>query len=146
LNVLCVRTPPLRDRLEDIPALVTALIEREAGAEGEVTGITREAMQLLLKYPWPGNVRELRNHIYRAMALSDAPLIQVRDLAGELRQGAAETASADLGKMQAAERQAIVEALESTRGHRVEAAKLLGIGKTTLYKKLKDYGLDAVAQ
>ena len=142
LNVLTVRTPPLRERADDIPALVSAFIGCEAGASA-VTGIARDAMQLLTRHSWPGNVRELRNHIYRAMALSDGPLIQVRDLAPEVRQGVVEGSVEQLGKMQAAEKQAIVEALESTGGHRVEAARLLGIGKTTLYKKLKDYGLDA---
>jgi two-component system response regulator HydG len=145
LNVLSLRTPPLRERREDIPALVAAFIDRESGGTSTVTGISREAMQLLSKYPWPGNVRELSNYIYRAMALSEGPVIQVRDLPLELRQGAAESDRAELPKMQAAEKQAIVEALASTGGHRVEAAKLLGIAKTTLYKKLKDYGLDSAA-
>jgi len=145
LNVLSLRTPPLRERKEDIAALVAAFIDRESASASTVTGISREAMNVLMRYSWPGNVRELGNYIYRAMALSDGPLIQVRDLPIEIRHGALESSGAELPKMQAAEKQAILDALASTGGHRVEAAKLLGIAKTTLYKKLKDYGLQTAA-
>ena len=147
LNVLQVRTPPLRDRKEDIPLLVAYFIERESGPLNPVTGICREALDALTTYGWPGNVRELRNHVDRAMAMSEGPLIQFSDLADEFRRTAEGTVSmAQLSKLENIERQAIIEALATTGGRRVEAAKVLGIGKTTLYKKLKDYGLWSAAQ
>jgi len=142
LNVLSVQTPPLRRRTEDIPALVRFFIDREAGMCNPVSGISRQAMDALKAYPWPGNIRELRNHVERAIAMSDGPLIQIDNLAPELRTStSAPFPKTGLTQMQLAERDAIVRAMASTQGHRVDAAVLLGIGKTTLYKKLKDYGL-----
>jgi two-component system response regulator HydG len=142
LDVLSIQTPPLRRHVEDIPALVRFFIDGQAGQGNPVTGISRQALRVLAACPWPGNIRELRNHLERAMAMSDGPLIQIGDLAPELRTAHPATASeAGLTQMQLAERDAIVRALASTEGHRVEAANFLGIGRTTLYKKLKDYGI-----
>ena len=142
LNVLPVHPPPLRDRREDIPALAVSFIQQEQESGGGIAGIAPDAMKALCGYSWPGNVRELRNYVERAIAVSDGPLIELSDLPVELRcRSAQPDADAAVGKLEAAERQAIVEALETTQGRRLEAAKLLGIGKTTLYKKLKDYGL-----
>ncbi|MBZ5600837.1 MAG: sigma-54 dependent transcriptional regulator [Acidobacteriia bacterium] len=140
LNVLPVRVPPLRDRSEDIAALALAFVDQERGPGNPVAGISRTALDLLARHSWPGNVRELRNHVERAIAVSDGPRIEPRDLAPEVRDSVP-SAGAAIGKLETVERKAISEALESTRGHRVRAAKVLGIGKTTLYKKLKDYQL-----
>ena len=141
LNVLLICTPPLRERTEDIPALTIFFLEKESGPGNPVIGISRLAMDVLRAYSWPGNIRELRNHVERAVAMSDGPVIQVSDLAQELRVAAPSEPGDALTRMELVERQAIVEALQSTGGHRVEAANRLGIGKTTLYKKLKEYGL-----
>jgi two-component system response regulator HydG len=142
LNVLSIKTPPLRARTEDIPALVSFFIDREAGPNNPVTGISRQAMEVLMAYPWPGNIRELRNHVDRAIAMSDGELIQIGDLSPELcTSHTVFPPGTGLKQMQLAEREAIVQALASSEGHRVEAANLLGIGKTTLYRKLKEYGL-----
>jgi len=142
LNVLVIRTPPLRERRGDIPALAISFIESERGPDNPVTGISQAALDALSRYSWPGNVRELRNHVVRAIAISDGPLVERRDLAPEIRGNVpALPPVEEIGKLEAAERRAIIEALHSSGGHRVQAAKILGIGKTTLYKKLKDYGL-----
>ena len=144
LNVLCIEIPPLRERKEDIPTLVQAFLHRERVAtnDARVTGISNGALQCLQRYSWPGNVRELQNHVHRAMALSDGPLVQVRDLAPELRSAAkAADERAGLSRLDEAERVAIARVLVETGGNRLQAAQLLGLGKTTLYKKLKIYGL-----
>ena len=147
LNVLPIPLAPLRDRGDDIPLLAQAFIDRECAASGNrtVTGIRTDALRVLRAYAWPGNVRELQNHIHRAMAISPGPLIRPEDLSAlGSRQGTAAAAGGRaLTRLEEAERQAILRALESAGGHRMNAARQLGIGKTTIYKKLKEYGLDA---
>ncbi len=148
LNVLPIAVPPLRQRLEDVPLLVQSFIEREGAATGSetVTGITAAALRALQGYSWPGNVRELQNHVHRAMAISPGPLIRIEDLPVELRrkaEGSATPAGEPLTALEEAERQAIIDALAANAGHRMKAARRLGIGKTTMYKKLKEYGLDS---
>ncbi len=145
LNVLAVKLPPLRQRKDDIPALAQYFLARAGETESHVAGISARAMERLLQYDWPGNVRELENAIRRALALASGPAIEERDLP-QLRVESSEPAGAPGGKaftpLEEMERRAIWDALEATGGHRTNAAKLLGIGKTTLYSKLKEYGLD----
>ncbi len=141
LNVLSLELPPLRERREDIPLLAQHCIESERKPGDSVIGISREAMSLLTAFSWPGNVRELQNHIQRAMALSDGPLIQVHDLAPELRNA---ESGRELTYLEQVERNAIVKMLDAAGGHRLQATRMLGISKTTLYKKLKDYGLEGL--
>ncbi|HEV2177637.1 MAG TPA: sigma-54 dependent transcriptional regulator [Terriglobia bacterium] len=147
LNVVTIRVPPLRDRPSDIPALVHSFIQRFKEPAAEVTGFSPEVLSRLMNYEWPGNVRELENCIQRALALGSGPVIEVRDLPSGLRSGGAfEADASSKGKssatLQDLERRAIVQALEAAGGDRQRAAKLLGIGKTTIYRKLKEYGLD----
>jgi len=143
LNVVHLKIPPLRDRKSDIPALVHYFIDRYGGGERGVTGVSYEAMTRLMSYDWPGNVRELENCVQRALALGSGPLIQVKDLPSNLlyRWGG-EAQEREILTLKALERQAILQALEATQGDRVRAAKLLGIGKTTIYRKLKEYGVE----
>jgi DNA-binding NtrC family response regulator len=147
LNVLPVSLPPLRERLEDVPLLAQSFVERECAATGNgtVSGISPAAVRALQAYSWPGNVRELQNHVHRAMAVSPGPLIRLEDLPSELRRAvpAASTSGRAFTRLEKAEREAIREALAANSGHRMNAARQLGIGKTTIYKKLREYGLDA---
>jgi DNA-binding NtrC family response regulator len=144
LDVVSIKIPPLRERKSDIPALIHYFIDRYAGAESTITGISYEAMSRLMSYDWPGNVRELENCIQRALALGSGTLIQVRDLPSNLlgltKGGTGEQGIPTLREM---ERRAIIQALENAHGDRVRAAKLLGIGKTTIYRKLKEFGLES---
>jgi two-component system response regulator HydG len=143
LNVVSIKMPSLRDRKEDIPALVGHFLAR-LGNEKSVTKISDEALGRLMSYDWPGNVRELENCIQRAVSLGSGTFIQMQDLpSAMLYQLARQSASRqDQGTLQALEQQAIRQALQATGGDRVRAAKLLGIGKTTIYRKLKAYGID----
>ncbi len=154
LNVVSIKLPPLRQRAADIPMLVDHFLEKHArpvptGRERTAPRHFDEAALLkLMQYEWPGNVRELENCVERAIALSSGPQMTVDDLPTNLRHAAAtltgglESAIRPLLEL---EREAIYNALNFTRGDRKTAAALLGIGKTTLYRKLKEFKLQASA-
>jgi len=139
LNVVCIRIPPLRERKSDIPALVQAFLEKHGAAQEGTTGFSPEAMLRLMTYDWPGNVRELENCVQRAVSLGEPPLIQLKDLPTNLLYPQEDPNSSALHDV---ERRAILQALQTAAGDRVRAAKLLGIGKTTIYRKLREYGLE----
>jgi DNA-binding NtrC family response regulator len=141
LNVTKIRIPPLRERQADILALVHHFLELHGASEG-VADFSPEFMSRLMQYEWPGNVRELENCIQRALALSSGLRLEVKDLPSTLvYRTENRSAERDAATLQDLERKAIVEALQAVGGDRVRAAKLLGIGKTTIYRKLKEYGL-----
>jgi two-component system response regulator HydG len=141
LNVLSIKMPPIRERKSDIPALVHFFLDRHGGGNTRTTGVSFEAMTLLMTYNWPGNVRELENCIQRALVLGAGPMIQVRDLPSNVLYPVSETTRGpEIASLKDLERNAILQALETTGGDRGRAAKLLGIGKTTIYRKLKEYG------
>ena len=172
LNVINIRLSPLRERKEDIPALINHFLKRAGGNHS----LTAEAMEVLLSYEWPGNVRELENCIQHMVAVNSGPLLHVADLPSALQNHLIQkksqylTAVAGTGAplpdsavvqrrpprrpdalpapsfpaiipLVELERRAIVNALEYTKGDRAVAAHLLGIGRTTLYRKLKEYKL-----
>jgi len=174
LNVVNLRLAPLRDRREDIPALIGHFLARY----GKSHSLTQETLETMLSYDWPGNVRELENCIQHLVAINSGPLLHVIDLPSNLQHHAAATRSQSIVRAVAAsapeavapstapmgetipvsppttapacpvlplaelEKQAILGALEYTRGDRAVAAHLLGIGRTTLYRKLKEYRLE----
>jgi DNA-binding NtrC family response regulator len=170
LNVINIRLSPLRERKEDIPALINHFLSRVGGTYS----MTAEALEVMLSYDWPGNIRELENCVQHMVAVSSDPLLHVSQLPSNLQNHIAEKKSqylmaaagagtyamttdapaiaSDLRGVDAVpqpvpavvplaelERRAILNALEYTRGDRAVAAHLLGIGRTTLYRKLKEY-------
>ena len=143
LNVLTLRIPPLRERRQDIPLLVAHFLERIGRDSGAEKTVSDETLKALLQYDWPGNVRELENSLERACALSSAREIQVRDLPTHLAGAplAIVNSQPDTGiiPMAELERRTILTALAQVNGDKMLAARLLGIGKTTLYRKLKEY-------
>ena len=143
LDVVSIKIPPLRERKSDIPALVHYFLERYGGGESRVAGISYEAMTRLMSYDWPGNVREVENCVQRALALGSGSVIQMKDLPSNLlhqvKDGTQDQETATLKQL---ERRAILQALEATHGDRLRAAKQLGIGKTTIYRKIKEYGIE----
>ncbi len=156
LNVVNVRVPPLRERRGDIPLLAAHILERIRGERGFLYTCSDETIRLMVEYDWPGNVRELEYCLERASALSSGPVLHLADLPSALQnhhhQAHAEVPAAFAAEpgpgMRAPvipiaelERQAILNTLEQLRGDKLRAAKMLGIGKTTLYRKLKEYGL-----
>jgi two-component system response regulator HydG len=150
LNVVSIKLPPLRERREDIAGLVRFFLAKHKANLGGITGVSDEVMARLMSYDWPGNVRELENCIQRALALGSAPQIRVVDLPSTLTNllyfvGQPPHDPRALATLQELEQRAILQALEATKGDRLRAARLLGIGKTTIYRKLKEYGLEDVA-
>jgi two-component system response regulator HydG len=153
LSVVTIALPPLRERREDIPLLIEHFLKEFSQRSGrETQGVSRAARRALTAYDWPGNIRQLRNAIEGMFALDTDGLLDVDDLPPEVSplaetegNGAPLTASGADGligrPLTEVERFYIARALELTEGKREEAAKLLGIGERTLYRKIKDYGL-----
>lgn len=157
LNVLPITLPPLRERREDIPLLATCFVQRVAEKnQKRVTGFTDAAMDVLLRYHWPGNVRQLENLIQRLVILSRSSEITVDALPKEITSGApqlegvseghewtrVESDDQDLRAIDRIEKQAILEALEKAQGNVVAAARMLGVGQATVYRKIKRYGIE----
>jgi transcriptional regulator with PAS, ATPase and Fis domain len=143
LNVGTVLLPPLRDRLEDLDALVRHFIVRCNHRLGRgVTGISSDALGLLGRHTWPGNVRELANVIERAIVAATGNILLPQHLPSQLRftRAASQPAPAAL-TLEAAERDQILKALGAAGGKRIEAAKLLGLSRRTLYRKLDRHGI-----
>jgi two-component system response regulator HydG len=163
--VVNLRIPPLRERRGDIPLLAMhflARIEKETGVERTLSD---DSLRLMADYDWPGNVRELENAIERACALSSGPVLHLGDMPTQLQDlrmqrhaeagsgpVAAEIAAVEGGRgvltgdgeivsIAEMEKQAILNTIRQLKGDKLLAAKLLGIGKTTLYRKLKEYGI-----
>jgi transcriptional regulator with PAS, ATPase and Fis domain len=143
LNVVSIRLPSLRERREDIPELAEFLLAKHARTMGKrFTGVSHEAMQLLLAYAWKGNVRELDNTLQRAVILGDGPLVTVRDLPPDMApQPGDPFAVDDLNRaVERFEKLHIERMLRQTADKR-EAAKRLGIGLSSLYRKIEQYGI-----
>jgi two-component system NtrC family response regulator len=145
LNVVCIELPPLRERREDIPLLVDVFLRRFAAeAPAAVEGVSREAMDLLLKYDYPGNVRELENLMHRAMVLARGPLLSTADFPihlGQLKGESRETPASFVDRVSEFERALIVDALARSGGVQTRAAALLGMSERHLRYKLKKHGI-----
>jgi DNA-binding NtrC family response regulator len=142
LNVLSLRVPALRERREDIPLLVNTFIERLSRDSQRRYEISEDAMKALVGYEWPGNVRELENCIEQACAMNSGPVIHSTDLSDAVTKAKSSCAKEGQGSvlpMAELEKQAILGAIAQLNGDKLSAARLLGIGKTTLYRKLKEY-------
>src|SRR5712664_3894720 len=148
LNVVQLKLPPLRDRKSDIPILVTAFLEKFSDPQAPVRTISEEAMRRLIAYDWPGNVRELENAVERAVALGSGPILHVADLPSSLQYPTSERApdKDEILPLEELERRAILRTLRETGGDKLSAARMLGIGKTTLYRKLKQYHVEHAEQ
>jgi DNA-binding NtrC family response regulator len=167
LNVITLRLPPLRTRAEDIPELVEHFLNRY----GRGHTMSAEAMEALISYEWPGNVRQLEHCIQHMVAVNSGPVLHMQDLptmlinhvqqrhvqqrtslderqsdmlaiAKAVQDSPAESFGPPIVPLLEVERRAILDAIRYTKGDRTMAASLLGIGRTTLYRKLKDYGVE----
>lgn len=184
LNVFPIYVPPLRERMEDVPALVEHFIARFAAEEGRrVSAISAEALDMLMGFDWPGNIRQLENAVFRAVVLAETPVLQPADFPQIVaaQRGADEArsqslagftplepvhidnapslprlpdttpiavpdrfldASGNLLPLNEIERDLIAFAIDHNAGRMAQVARQLGIGRSTLYRKLKEYGLD----
>jgi len=152
LNVVNLRLPALRDRREDIPLLAAHFLDHISRERGTKFLLSDEALRTMMRHDWPGNVRELENAVERACTMSSGPVLQLGDLPTQLQQqglathreaAVADAAEAEnlVAPLAELEREAILGAIRALSGDKLQAAKLLGIGKTTLYRKLKEYGI-----
>ena len=141
LNVIELRVPPLRERREDIPLLVDHFLEKYGRQIGKsVSGMTPEALQLLLDHVWPGNVRELENAIERAVILHESGLLGPGHL--PLQQEMIQVRGDAQLSLREVERRHILQVLAATNYHQGQTAQILGIGRRTLYRKIREYGLE----
>jgi DNA-binding NtrC family response regulator len=141
LNTVEVVLPPLRDRREDIPALASAFLAAQAARYRKpVQRFGGAALKALLEYPWPGNVRELEHCVERAVLMARGPELTPEDLVLRPRDGGARVEDMTL---EDAERYLIQRALGRTDGSVSDAAKLLGLSRSALYRRLQQYGLRA---
>ena len=142
LGAFVITVPPLRDRREDIPALVHDFVRRAATrTKKDVAAVSAEAMTALMTYRWPGNVRELEHAIERAVIVARGTSIRLRELPPEVSQKTRPRAADDSFDLQAQERATIERALERFGGNRRQAAEALKISTVTLWRKMKLYGL-----
>ena len=146
LNVLSLRIPPLRERRQDIPLLVAHFMDRISRSSGQEHTLSDDALKAMLAYDWPGNVRELENCLDRACALNTGPVIHVTDLPSAIFGSQSQAPSLAEGSskivpMAELEKQTILNTIAQLNGDKLLAARLLGIGKTTLYRKLKEYAV-----
>lgn len=163
LNVVTLRLAPLRERKEDLPALINHFIQ----SYGNGHSVSADLMQWMLTYDWPGNVRELENMVQHMVAINSGPVLHLADaptalknfsaapsqrsstpsplpqspMAAAAAAGGAESFVTPVLPLAEMEKRAIANALQYTKGDRVMAAHLLGIGRTTLYRKIKEYGI-----
>jgi transcriptional regulator with PAS, ATPase and Fis domain len=153
LSVVNLRIPPLRERKQDIPLLAAHFLERLSRETGTAHTLSDDALRTLVEYEWPGNVRELEN------SLDSGPIIHLGDLPTQLQNfhlqnrrpvtvapsvlNPAGSTRGPVLPLAQLEKQAILETLRKLNGDKLLAARLLGIGKTTLYRKLKEYGIGA---
>ncbi len=162
INVIPIYLPPLRERKEDIPLLVSAFIDTICNKTGKrITGLSKTAMQLFMEYSWPGNVRELKSALDYAFIVTEGRIIQPDDLPVNLREAVASHAPTtvmnggsaaagagwpvkslvDAGR-EPAEKVALISALRQTGGNQTQAARLLGINRVTVWNRMRKYGIN----
>jgi DNA-binding NtrC family response regulator len=149
VNVVSVHMPPIRERVSDVPLLAEHFLRRFAKENGkDIQGIDEATIELFARYPWPGNVRELENCIERAVVLTRNKTLTVEDLPPQMRQEAQEAPARQSDEVVALkswledpERRYIEHALRMKNGNRQETAKALDINRTTLFNKMRKYGL-----
>lgn len=141
VGAICVHLAPLRERRDDILPLANSFLRQfDAQAGRNISGFAPAAAEVLRSFDWPGNVRQLQNEVQRAVLMCNTSTIDVGDLSITAAMGRSDNDGLTL--MDAIERNAIVQILRESGGNKLEAAKRLGLSRQTLYKKIKDYGLD----
>ncbi|HXJ59747.1 MAG TPA: sigma 54-interacting transcriptional regulator, partial [Verrucomicrobiae bacterium] len=144
ISAISIHLPPLRDRRDDILPLARAFLKRFAAqADRVISDFSAEAGDRLRRYDWPGNVRQLQNEIQRTVLMCEGQMVEATDLSiGDVNPGA-DSLEQNLTLMEAMERNKIIEVLKETGGNKLETARRLGIGRQTLYNKIKTYSIAA---
>ena len=144
ISAISVHLPPLRERREDIMPLANAFLKRFAAqANRVINGFTSAAAERLTNFEWPGNVRQLQNEIQRNVLLCEGNQVDASDLSITNARSASDSGTdTNFTLLEGVERNAIVQMLKETGGNKLETAKRLGIGRQTLYNKIKAYGIE----
>ena len=147
INVFPLRCPSLRERSEDIPTIVQGFIRQNAAKTGKkILGLTPEAMEKMVQYNWPGNVRELRNAIEYAFVLCPSGGIGIAHLPPKIVEASAcppcPTQEAPQQQPPGNQKEELIEALRRSCGNQSEAARILGVSRITIWKRIKKFGLD----
>ena len=144
VSAISVHLPPLRERREDIMPLCNAFLKRFAAqANRPLTGFSPAAVERITSFDWPGNVRQLQNEVQRAVLLCEANVVDASDLSiSTAKTAGVESQDTNFTLLEGVERNAIIQMLKETGGNKLEAAKRLGIGRQTLYNKIKAYGIE----
>lgn len=148
LKVVAVHLPPLRERKEDIPLIAAELLrELNSKTHRRIQGISHDAEEVLIEYQWPGNVRELKNVLERAMIFANSSTIEIEDLPEELFAKSVSTEAItgeepDIISLEEAEKRYILDTLDRLHGNKLLTARHLKIATTTLYRKLRQYGIE----
>jgi DNA-binding NtrC family response regulator len=144
ISTVSVHLPPLRDRREDIPPLANAFLKRFAAqANRVIRGFTPAALDRLTAFDWPGNVRQLQNEVQRAVLLCEGDMVDAADLSvTSVKVATSEGTDTSFTLLEGVERNTIIQMLKETGGNKLETAKRLGIGRQTLYNKIKAYGIE----
>ena len=144
ISAISVHLPPLRERRDDIMPLATAFLKRFAAqANRDIRGFKPEAIERLTAFDWPGNVRQLQNEVQRTVLLCEGTEVAVTDLSvANAKVGNADGSDTSFTLLEGVERNAIIQTLKETGGNKLETAKRLGIGRQTLYNKIKAYGIE----
>ena len=144
ISAISVHLPPLRQRREDVPPMARAFLKRVAAqAARPISDFTPAAIERLRNYDWPGNVRQLQNEVQRAVLMCEGQMVDLHDLTVSDASPSATGSEANFTLMEAMERNKIIEVLKETHGNKLEAARRLGIGRQTLYNKIKAYSIAA---
>jgi transcriptional regulator with PAS, ATPase and Fis domain len=146
ISALSVYLPPLRERRDDILPLANSFLKKfSAQANRDIRGFKADAIERLTAFDWPGNIRQLQNEIQRAVLLSESDEVAAADLSiTDIKVSASSNPDSDTSftLLEGVERNAIVSTLKETNGNKLETAKRLGIGRQTLYNKIKAYGIE----
>jgi len=144
ISAISVHLAPLRERREDIMPLANSFLKRFAAqANRVIKGYTSSAVERLTSFDWPGNIRQLQNEVQRAVLLSEGDEVDATDLSiTKTRMVGDEPQDTNFTLLEGVERNAIIQMLKETGGNKLETAKRLGIGRQTLYNKIKAYGIE----
>jgi len=145
LNVIPIKLPPLRHRRDDIPLLVDHFLKRQPSS-GQQKTVSKDAMEVLMKYDWPGNVRELENVMERALVLDESGVVEPEDLPEKIRFGIQQRGTLVIDSptmtLEELEKEYILKVLHHTRWQKKRTSEILGINASTLYRKLIGYGFE----
>jgi len=143
INVIPIYLPPLRQRKEDLPILVSSFLQRLQRITGKgINGLTPKALRLFMDYAWPGNVRELKSVLEYAFVIAESGLVDVEHLPPQFAQGDAGAAGSMPPADGSTEKTELIEALRRTNGNQTQAARMLGINRVTVWNRMRKYGVD----